>query len=1152
MGKHIVKLCSILLTIVMIFNMLPHQVIADTLTAEEIDLSIGTGNVESVRAAEIVEEDVERRTEFIKEFKMSNGLQMAAVYGTAVHYEEDGQWKEIDNTLVSKISNGTAVYTNTAGVWDVSFPAQLTSNNYVTITKDGYTLKFNMAGALSNSGSVVMGGDASIMSLDAQLSNEALAVQPVQTSTAQIQQLDHSDKLAQMEYPETLVTKNASCLQYSNVAANTSIVYDLVSNVVKESIVIGHYDNSLRGYRYNLDVGELVPVLNDDNSIWLYDKDCEEVVLVMHAPFLVDNEKAYNYDVRVLLQGSGSTYTLTYLLPSEWLSEDNREWPVVLDPVVSASLEMTNIRDISVTEKNHFDNNGMTLDAGYCTGSYNCIMRSYLKYREIPELSSADVVVYAQVGLYKMYTTVAPHTVEVHKVLGNWESESIKWATQPSFDPVVEDYAITQAKGFCYWEVTDIVRSWYEIGNYGMMFKASDAVENAKVSDLAEFCSAEYGTTSSRPTILICYRNANGLESYWDYTTASAGRAGTAYVNDYTGNLVFVHSDIGFGGNRMPVSISHIYNANDSEANDFGVGYGWRTNFNQRVYAVSGDTNASYAWEDADGTKHYFVYDSETGLYKDEDGLELVLDDYLPGIWTYSITDKNGNVSYFGSTGRLGKMENNQKTKSSVEIEYVSDTYRIDTITDGAGRLYQFTYENDLLSRISYKGTGSEEITYVEFEYENTLLKSIKDADDETVAFEYISKNLLESATDIDGYSLNFEYSTEDEGKPSRVVSITESDISDSNVSVLGGKLTFEYARNQTTISQIGDGEVIQAQNIIQFNNWGNTVSVQDGEGRAQYAQFANNDARTGTGKGNQLTLSSKLQNTVGNVLTNGNFETETQWNVFGSAVTQEISEQESYLGNQSLCITNSSTNGENGIYTSPISVSPGESYTFSAYVKTGSAAAVLAMGNAEAGLHYSETLKVNQDWTRLQVEYSNNTTDNQEINAYLLATGAGTIYMDCVQLEKAPTASRYNLVENGDFRNTSAWSNADGWTRLTDSAAPQLDNNAYRMTGNLAVENRISQEVFVSGSAGDTFVLSGWAMGNSVALKNLNDLGEDREFGLIAVFNYTDGTTSPTTVTEETDDVDSDDFTVHFNTDVDNWQYAARAIVAAKCHFWY
>lgn len=130
-----------------------------------------------------------------------------------------------------------------------------------------------------------------------------------------------------------------------------------------------------------------------------------------------------------------------------------------------------------------------------------------------------------------------------------------------------------------------------------------------------------------RPVLYITYTNNCGIESYWDYHTQAAGRAGTGYVNDFTGNLAFVRTDLGVSGNLMPVAIQHIYNANDKQDNPFGCGYGWRTNYNQLVYKWEADTSY-YVWEDGDGTKHYFKY-SSSNTYKDEDGLEMTLKSYI-------------------------------------------------------------------------------------------------------------------------------------------------------------------------------------------------------------------------------------------------------------------------------------------------------------------------------------------------------------------------------------------------------------------------------------------------------------------------------------------------------------------------------------------
>ena len=1137
MSKRLLKLCSIMLTLVMLFNMLPHQVLADTLTTEEMNLTspgVSSGKVEfDTSALDVVEEVTENRTEFSKEFRMSNGLHMSAVYDSAVHYDDNGTWKEIDNTLVAAISEANAVYTNTAGVWDITFPQQLSASNYITVTKDGYTLRFGMAGELSNNGAVVMSENAATRNALEQSDISTLAIQEAQLATAQVQQVDTATILAEAEHPETVADKLNARLQYSNVYNNTNVIYDLQSNMLKESIVISRYDSDLRGYRYTLDVGTMIPVLNDDNSIWFYDSNHKEVIMAMPAPYIFDAEDARTEDVRVILQGSGSTYTLIYLLPVAWLADENRSWPVVLDPVITADIDPHNIRDISVSENYVFSQTSGSLSCGwdqYWGKSY-----FYVKYTEIPALMSSDVIVHAIMELYKFENSVYTDPVEVHKVNGTWESESLTWTNSPGFNSKVEDFANVGTSGYYYWNVTDIVRDWYAGQNTGMMFKLTDAVETGGVYKIKNFYSSDYGWTY-RPSLYVFFRNNIGLESYWDYTASAAGRAGIGYVNQYTGNLVWVHNDIGFGGNRMPVTINHIYNVSESNLNLLGLGYGWRTNFNQFVYQWNQDSSY-YLWEDADGTIHYFSYDSY-GTYKDEDGLELTLTTTGSGTTTYCITDNNGNKSYFDAYGRLSRLENNQATPSSINITYrTTSGYLISSITDGAGRVYSFEYSGDnLLSRISYMGTGSSEVSYVTFGYTGSNLTSITDKDGETTAYEY-NGHLLTSATDIDGYKVTYTYSTPvNTWQPYRILSIQESDDG-----TLGGAVSIQYSHNQTTFTDHNENR-----QIVQFNNWGNTVSVQDGEGHAQYAQYATETNLNG-GKGNQLTVASKLQNTVGNMLSDNSFELGTKWSEAGATVTN--STDTAYYGSKSLKIVSSGSGGGQISFTADA----GKTYTFSAYVKTGSSPAYLTLGGIS-----SETLAANSGWTRLEVSYTNSSGSAQSITAQIKNTTAGTTYMDCVQAELAPTASRYNLITNGDFRDTTGWSSSSGRTTIASDAlaAPQLNPNVYKLSGTYTSQNRIYQSVGISGQAGDTLVLAGWAMGNATPLTQIEGNTYDssaREFGILAVFNYTDGTTSPILVSSDTEnakainEAKTNSFKLRFNPDVDNWQYAAIPIVAEK-----
>ena len=144
MRKTFTRICSMLLTLVMLLQMIPPEPVTAAVSA----ITEAVTQVTPVDAQP--EEITENRTEYIKEYKMPDGLHMAVVYPDAVHYEEDGRWLDIDNTLKATGIGANAVYTNTAGVWDVQFPQSLSAGKPVTVTKDGYTLSFFMAGSSSS------------------------------------------------------------------------------------------------------------------------------------------------------------------------------------------------------------------------------------------------------------------------------------------------------------------------------------------------------------------------------------------------------------------------------------------------------------------------------------------------------------------------------------------------------------------------------------------------------------------------------------------------------------------------------------------------------------------------------------------------------------------------------------------------------------------------------------------------------------------------------------------------------------------------------------------------------------------------------------------------------------------------------------------
>lgn len=190
MTNRLCKFLSILLVLVMIINMVPANAFEIELEETKPETAPAQEALSESSEVYILDELTERRTEFTKEFRLSNGLRLATVYDNAVHYQEDGQWKEIDNTLRFTQTRSGNFYVNTAGVWQTSFPQSMTENSGVTVSKDGHVLSFRMVGEL----------------LDPQHENET----------------DEFD-IVEIPVPVEPVVERADALSVEETASNTSV-----------------------------------------------------------------------------------------------------------------------------------------------------------------------------------------------------------------------------------------------------------------------------------------------------------------------------------------------------------------------------------------------------------------------------------------------------------------------------------------------------------------------------------------------------------------------------------------------------------------------------------------------------------------------------------------------------------------------------------------------------------------------------------------------------------------------------------------------------------------------------------------------------------------------------------------------------------------
>ena len=576
----------------------------------------------------------------------------------------------------------------------------------------------------------------------------------------------------------------------------------------------------------------------------------------------------------------------------------------------------------------------------------------------------------------------------------------------------------------------------------------------------------------------------------------------------------------------MPVSINAIYNANDKGNKAYGLGYGWRTNYNQRVEQITLGGTTYYRWEDEDGTRRYFMKKS-AGLYVDELEPTRQLTDTGSGTKKFCITEKSGSKRYFDASGRLAGLSNNQATASSVSIYYASQDH-ISVISDGVGRKYRFSYDSSgNLTKISFTGTGTTELSAMTYQVSGDNLRTIGYPDGKNATFSYGAEHLLTGAQDADGYKLAYTYNTTTNGQPNRIATIKEYD-----GSTAGGTLSLEYAHNQTTFTDHNGNK-----EIMQFNRYGSTLSVQDGLGRAQFSQYANS---TDLAKASQLTLSSKLQNTVINLLESGSLESKTGWTVSGTGSgSWSYSQAQAYYGRTSLSIQN---NTLKPVSSAVRALEPGKTYTFSAYVRAGASGArigLLKPGSTEP-LVVSTAAPANNTWTRLQVTYTlPSGSAYASVLPFLQNTSGTAAYFDALQLEQTASPSRYNLVENSDFSFNSAWTpnsscaSTDQIITYTSSPTENSDKRVMRITGD-PNKHKYGNQILsgLGGAAGDVYTVAGWAKGDCVYTDDSNR----RMYALMVRFYYTDGTTS-------------DNF-IKFNPDTDSqssWQFVSGVVKAAK-----
>ena len=662
----------------------------------------------------IVQEEISLRTANQKHFRMSDGSYIMVSHSQPIHYYENGEYKEIDNTLVR---NGN-VYVNKSNPFKVEFPAIYSKSNLTNISYGQYRLSFKLNNFTTVS--------------DAKL-------------TIENRIKEHIVKAAN---EKKYFIKNNSQTKYQFNNRQVELEQILVGNELKENIILNEKLESYN-FEFSINTKNLRLVLQNNGDIHAISKTSEQIIFTIPKGYMYDNLGTRSDNVEYILSESAFGYRLQVIGDKNWINDPQRVFPVTIDPSISmdTAIEFKSASDgnivnglmpVNVTTKSFLDftlpevlNKAVIL---------NGTLKLYAQAVDSPYI--AYLSLWENLSEFNDNTPPSDNKLEIPKEDGSEEKTTVYTNYYYNPNNQIPPYGKINIAGTTLQQyeidITYNLKSAVDFNNFEDYHGFAFSIEPGEGSGV-KIANEDYANSECAPVVQIQYRNMVGIESYWDYEQYSIG-SNDVFINNYNDELTVVHTDAVV--NAVPaLEVQHIYMDSYSDINFdvdsiFGngyFGYGWKLNYQQ---IIRGRGNGNFEYYDADGTMHYFYHDAELtaeighNVAKDEDGLGFTLNTYASN---YKLVDVDQNEKWFDYHGRMYKMVN--ANGNTINIIYgngnqprISDI-PITEINNNNGSAVTFTYNTEgYLTTINYKRADGITIATTTFTYnENKISKIVQD-----------------------------------------------------------------------------------------------------------------------------------------------------------------------------------------------------------------------------------------------------------------------------------------------------------------------------------------------------------------------------------------------------------------------------------------
>ena len=656
---------------------------------------------------------VDLRTRTSRTFALPDGYRESHLFPGSIHYRSEGEWREIDNTLVASETSQWA-YENKANRY----------TGYLPRTLADAPVRFEL-------------GDAWV-----ELKLVGAEASPAEVSGAMA------------TYPDVLPGVDAR--------------YTAVADALKEDLILASPE-ATSTFIFDIETSEGLAISEDGaGGINLKDGSGGPTIWIPPAAMYDSSDEERTKIIDLDLRTGEQGLSIALVADPTWLAAPGRVFPVTIDPTqaIKGALKDTWIRDDNVTAS--YPTGGKIRTGFNDAGDER---RALIRFDELQTaIPKKSKVVNAKLSLHVLETTTTnPITIKAHRISkdgwtadASWKfrdpANNAQWTTHGGTHATeTNDKFVNKNVGGStgareFWFPAPVAQGWVneQYNNRGFLMKAPTGANNTVM-----FASTEYtdplGNTAP-PELTITHFPWLGKESPFKYESIRLNDRMSLHVNVANGNLVAEANDLKIKGTGIDAQVDRFYNVTpidsegtreegafgpgwlmgtgpDVELEEFGwfnsesgghVGYhgpsGFRVRFDKRVGAAGYDSAPAINSDLTKDTSRDFPFHLKSD--KDEGKLKFSATGRLE-----QQADRNNNqINFSYENGKLTSITDTRNRRITFGYDplwgYVDEVYdsagdrRYLYTYDANGRLA--TYQDPLLNITTYRYDGAGRLAEIE------------------------------------------------------------------------------------------------------------------------------------------------------------------------------------------------------------------------------------------------------------------------------------------------------------------------------------------------------------------------------------------------------------------------------------------------------